>query len=86
MSFRATSWQEKSECRHYFDFTEWEIGNQLLLCGVCPVTAECIQLGLSEMRTPKDAEHSAVYGGLRPIQLAELVRKRNAARRKAAAA
>jgi hypothetical protein len=81
MSYRSTGWQDAARCAPHLNFTDWPINEQLTLCRDCPVTTECVALGLASVATAKDAANGPVYGGLRPIQLAALVRQRNTAGR-----
>jgi hypothetical protein len=77
VTYRTTEWRDKAECRHFQNFTDWPTRQQLLLCGDCRVTIECAQLGLESYRTVKDALDGAVHGGLKPVELAAMVRLRN---------
>jgi hypothetical protein len=77
VSYQALAWRDKAACGTHLRFTDWHVTRQANVCRDCPVTAECTQLGLESTPTVRDALNSGtVYGGLKPVQLAALIRQR----------
>jgi len=76
MIYRTTAWMSEAACRDFPHFAELYPAEQVRTCQGCTVTVQCAELGLASVATVKDALNSAVYGGLHPRQLAELVRQR----------
>jgi hypothetical protein len=77
VTYRTLAWRDQAACGQHLHFTDWHVCRQVSVCRDCPVTTECAQLGLESMPTVRDALNSGtVYGGLRPVELAALIRQR----------
>ena len=71
-------WLDDARCAGTPDFTEWPLTSQRVLCGPCPVRAQCIRLGVESARGVPTG-HVLPHGGLRGSEVQHLARAERSA-------
>ena len=74
---RDLDWMADAACANMPLFTKLPWPEQLKLCNVCEVRAECLEFGLGLVDPGRVKRQGIVYGGVPPQELHQLLKQRS---------
>lgn len=74
---RDLDWMGDAACANMPRFTKLPWPEQLKLCNVCTVRAECLEFGLETAELGTVRRQGIVYGGVAPQELHQLLKQRS---------
>ncbi len=73
---RSLDWMDRIACGGIPGFTRLPWPEQLKLCNVCEVRAECLEFGLETCELGMVKRQGTVYGGVAPHDLHQMLKQR----------